>query len=316
MNPLRLIFMGTPPLAATVLESLLHRLDWNLLAVVTQPDQPRGRDLKLQPSAVKELAAKCNLPVLQPERARDEGFIEEVRRLAPDLIIVAAYGQILPQSLLDVPRFGCLNIHTSLLPKYRGAAPIQWAILNGDAETGVTIMRMNAGLDTGDIVSEARTPITSDDTAQTLHDRLAHLGGVLLGPTIQDYVAGQITPQLQPAEGASYARKIKKEDGRLDWNQSATVLWNRVRGLTPWPGTFTFLQGGAAPLLLKILRVEPVDAPLGTPGQIISADHHNLIVGCGTGALRILELQREGGKRLGAAAFLAGHPLRVGEQLS
>ena len=315
MTPLRLIFMGTPPLAATVLQSLCDRPEWNLLAVVTQPDQPRGRDLKLQPSAVKELAQLKNLPVLQPERARDEGFIEQVRQLAPDLIIVAAYGQILPQSLLDVPRFGCLNIHTSLLPKYRGAAPIQWAILHGDAETGVTLMRMNAGLDTGDIVSTARTAITAEDTAQTLHDRLALLGGELLGRTVADYVAGKITPQPQPAEGASYARKIKKEDGKLDWTQPALGLWHRVRGLTPWPGTFTFLQCDPAPVLLKILRVEPVDTAQGTAGEIISADRHELVVGCGAGALRILELQREGGKRLGAAAFLAGYPLRVGDRL-
>ena len=315
MTPLRLIFMGTPPLAATVLQSLCDRPEWNLLAVVTQPDQPRGRDLKLQPSAVKELAQLKNHPVLQPERARDEGFIEQVRQLAPDLIIVAAYGQILPQSLLDVPRFGCLNIHTSLLPKYRGAAPIQWAILNGDAETGVTLMRMNAGLDTGDIVSVARTLITAEDTAQTLHDRLALLGGELLGRTVADYVAGKITPQPQPAEGASYARKIKKEDGKLDWTQPAPVLWHRVRGLTPWPGTFTFLQRDPTPVLLKILRVEPVNHRQGASGEIISADRNELIVGCGAGALRILELQREGGKRLGAAPFLAGYPLRVGDRL-
>ena len=316
MTPLRLIFMGTPPLAATVLQSLLDRPEWNTLAVVTQPDQPRGRDLKLQPSAVKELALQKHLPVVQPERARDEGFIQEIRQLAPDLIIVAAYGQILSQSLLDVPRFGCLNIHTSLLPKYRGAAPIQWAILNGDAETGVTLMRMNAGLDTGDIVSEARTRITADDTAQTLHDRLALLGGELLGRTVADYVAGRITPQPQTAEGASYARKIKKEDGKLDWMQPATVLWNRVRGLTPWPGTFTYLQRDPAPVLLKILRVEPVDASPGTAGEIIFADREGIIVRCGTGALRILELQREGGKRLTAPQFLAGHPLRLNERLS
>ena len=315
MTPLRLIFMGTPPLAATVLQSLLDRPEWNLLAVVTQPDQPRGRDLKLQPSAVKELALRKNLSVLQPERARDEGFIQEIQRLAPDLIIVAAYGQILPQSLLDVPRFGCLNIHTSLLPKYRGAAPIQWAILNGDAETGVTIMRMDAGLDTGDIVSEARTLITADDTAQTLHDRLAVLGGELLVRTVEHYVTGKITPQPQPNEGATYARKIKKEDGKLDWSQSATALWHRVRGLTPWPGTFTYLQRDPAPVLLKILRVEPVEASRVQPGEIISADREGIIVGCGTGALRIWELQREGGKRLGAAPFLAGYPLKAGDRL-
>src|SRR5687767_13551180 len=213
MTPLRLIFMGTPPLAATVLGALLNPAQFNVVAVVTQPDQPRGRDLKLQPSAVKELALKKGIPILQPARARDAQFIEQLCALAPDLIVVAAYGQILPQAVLDVPRFGCLNIHTSLLPKYRGAAPIQWAILNGDAETGVTIMKMDAGLDTGDIVTEERTPIRPDDDTQTLHDRLASLGGTLLVRTIPDYVSGKAVPRPQP-EGATYARKIKKEDGQ------------------------------------------------------------------------------------------------------
>ena len=315
MNPLRLIFMGTPPLAATVLEALFAQPEWNILAVVTQPDQPRGRDLKLQPSAVKELALRKNFPVLQPERARDPGFIEQIRNLAPDLIVVAAYGQILPPALLDVPRFGCLNVHTSLLPKYRGAAPIQWAIINGDVESGVTIMKMDAGLDTGDIVSEERTALTDEDTAQTLHDRLALMGGPLLARTIPDYVTGQITPRPQPAEAASYARKIKKEDGKLDWSQPARDLWNRVRGLTPWPGTFTFLQREPAPVLLKILQAELREDISSQPGEIISADRDGLVVACGTGALRILELQREGGKRLAAPAFLAGFPLRAGERL-
>ncbi len=305
--PRSLIFMGTPPLAATVLEALLAEPAWNISAVVTQPDQPKGRDLKLQPSAVKELALRKNLPVLQPTRAREESFIEEIRQLAPDLIVVAAYGQILPQALLDAPRHGCLNVHTSLLPKYRGAAPIQWAILNGDAETGVTIMKMDAGLDTGAIVSKARTPIAAEDNSQTLHDRLAQLGGALLVRTIPDYLAGKIIPQPQPAEGGSYARKIKKEDGRLDWSQPAAVLWNRVRGLTPWPGTFSFLQTEPTPMLLKIWRAEMTDGQ-GTPGKILSAARDELIVACGTGALRLLEVQREGGKRITAAQFLAGHP--------
>src|ERR1051325_520834 len=219
MNLLPIVFMGTPPLAATVLRALLQEKSFHVVAAVTQPDQPKGRELKLQPSAVKELALEHSLPALQPERARDPQFIDEIRRLAPDLIVVAAYGQILPQALLDVPKFGCLNVHTSLLPKYRGAAPIQWAILNGDSETGVTIMKMDAGLDTGEIVSKERTVITDDDIASTLHDRLAQLGGTLLVRTIPDYVSGKILPHPQPAEGASYARKIKKEDGKLDWSQ-------------------------------------------------------------------------------------------------
>ena len=314
MSPLRIIFMGTPALAATVLEALLGEKSFNVIAAVTQPDQPKGRDLKLQPSAVKELALKHSLPVLQPERAREPQFIEHIRALAPDLIVVAAYGQILPQALLDVPRFGCLNVHTSLLPKYRGAAPIQWAILNGDSETGVTIMKMDAGLDTGGIVSEERTAIGEEDNAQTLHDRLAQVGGALLVRTIPDYISGKIEPRPQPVEGASYARKIQKEDGRLDWTQSARTLWNRVRGLTPWPGTFTVVQRKHGTVLLKILRAEPVEAS-GPLGEILSAESAGVVVACGEGALRITELQREGGKRLAAAQFLAGFVLRAGEKL-
>jgi len=316
MTPLRIVFMGTPALAATVLDALLADSKFDAVGVVTQPDQPKGRELKLHPSPVKELAMAKALPLLQPARAKDPQFIEQVCALQPDLIAVAAYGQILPQALLNVPKFGCLNVHTSLLPKYRGAAPIQWAILNGDAETGVTIMKMDAGLDTGDILSEEQTMIRDDDTAQTLHDRLAQIGGGLLVRTIPDYVSGKIVSQPQPKEGATYARKITKEDGKLDWSHPARVLWNRVRGLTPWPGTYTFLQRSPAPVLLKIIRAEPFETQVATPGEILSATRDGIVVACGEGALRILELQREGGKRLSAQQFLAGFPIRREERLS
>jgi methionyl-tRNA formyltransferase len=312
--PLRIIFMGTAPLAATVLEALLAAKEFDVITVVTQPDKPKGRDLKLQPSAVKELALARGLPVLQPLKARDPQFIEEIRALAPELIVVAAYGQILSQALLDVPEFGCLNVHTSILPKYRGAAPIQWAILNGDPETGVTIMKMDAGLDTGDIVSEERTPIRDDDNSQTLHDRLAQLGGRLLARTIPEYVGGRITPRPQPIEGATYARKITKEDGKLDWSRPARELWNQVRGLTPWPGTFTHLQRDP-PLLVKILRVETAEGS-GAPGEVLSTNKSGVVVGTRSGALRLTELQREGGKRLSAEQFLAGFPIKPGERFA
>ncbi len=308
--------MGTAALAATVLEALLKPGQGTVVSVVAQPDKPRGRDLKLQPPPVKELALARGLPVLQPLKARDPRFIEELRALAPDLIVVAAYGQILPQALLDIPRFGCLNVHTSLLPRHRGAAPIQWAILDGDAGTGVTIMKMDAGLDTGPIVGEERALIRDDDNAQTLHDRLAELGGALLVRTIPGYVSGVLTPVPQPAEGATYARKISKEDGRLDWSLPCRTLWSRVRGLTPWPGTFTFLQREPAPVLLKVWRAEPVPGQRGVPGEVLSADRSGLVVACGDGALRVLELQREGGKRLAAPQFLAGHPIHPGERFS
>jgi methionyl-tRNA formyltransferase len=354
MTALRILFMGTAELSCASLQALAGDAKFQIAAVVTQPDRPKGRDLKLQPSPVKTLALRLGLPVLQPERARDEQFTAELRALQPDLIVAVAYGQILPPAILDLPRHGCLNVHTSLLPKYRGAAPIQWAIANGDTETGVTIMKMDVGLDTGPVVSQRTTPIRSEDDSATLHDRLAQLGAELLVQTIPDYVAGKIQPRPQPAAGASHAAKIKKDDGRIDWNQPAQTIWNRLRAFTPWPGAFTFLRsaehqlgvnvpapkraesvlGAPKPLLLKIWKAEVVEKPGGAacrvdlsrrsetkaeaserrPGEVLSADKTGIVVGCGGQALRILELQREGGRRMGAAEFLAGHVLKVGEK--
>ena len=315
MTPLRIIFMGTAELSCASLEKLCSDKNFSVLAVVTQPDKPKGRDLKLTPSPVKVLAQKLNLPVLQPLKARDENFIAQLRALSPDLMVVVAYGQILPQAILDLPPHGCLNVHTSLLPKYRGAAPIQWAIADGNLETGVTIMQMDAGLDTGPILSVRATPILPTDDSQVLHDRLAQLGAELLVETIPGYIAGKIQPQPQPAEGSTYAGKIKKEDGQVDWNSPAEKIWQRLRAFTPWPGAFTFLQAEPKPQLVKILKAEVVEAS-GAAGKILSADKNGIVVGCGKNALRILELQREGGKRLPAAQFLAGYPLATGRGFS
>jgi methionyl-tRNA formyltransferase len=336
MTALRIIFMGAADLSCASLEALAHSTKFQIAAVVTHPDHPKGRGLKLQPSPVKSLALQLGLPVLQPPRVRDEKFIAELRALQPDLIVVAAYGQILPPAILDLPRLGCLNIHTSLLPKYRGAAPIQWAIASGDTETGVTIMKMDAGLDTGDIVAQRRTPIRPEDDSVTLHDRLARLGAELLVQTIPDYAAGKIQPVPQPAEGVSHAPKIKKEDGHIDWNQPARTILNRLRAFTPWPGVFTFWlgvppSGGNAirteeppkggtpstprPILLKIWKVEVVERS-GRPGEILSVDKKGIVVACGQNALRILELQREGGRRLNTGEFLAGYPLKAGENFA
>jgi methionyl-tRNA formyltransferase len=343
-------------LSCASLQALAGDARFQIAAVVTQPDRPKGRELKPQPSPVKSLALRLGLPVLQPERARDEKFIAELRALQPDLIVAVAYGQILPPAILDLPRYGCLNVHASLLPKYRGAAPIQWAIASGDTETGVTVMKMDVGLDTGPIVSQRQTAILPADDSATLHDRLAQLGAELLVQTIPDYVAGKIQPRPQPAAGVSHAVKIKKEDGRIDWNQSAQTIWNRLRAFTPWPGAFTFLRGaehqlgvnlpapkraesvpGAPkPHLLKIWKAEVVEQSGGgacrvdlsrrsetkaeaserRPGGILSADKTGIVVGCGKDALRILELQREGGRRMNAAEFLAGHPLMIGEKFA
>lgn len=307
--------MGTAELSCASLQALVDDQKFHVVAVVTQPDKPKGRDLKLTPSPIKVLAEKLHLPILQPLKARDEKFISELREWKPDLMVVVAYGQILPQTILDLAGYGCLNVHTSLLPKYRGAAPIQWAIAEGEPETGVTIMQMDAGLDTGPILSARRTPIRPTDDSQILHDRLAQLGAELLIETIPDYVAGKILPQLQPAEGSTYAAKIKREDGQIDWNQPAQKIWNRLRAFTPWPGAFTFLQAEPKPQLLKIWKAEVIEKS-GGAGEILSADRAGIVVGCGKDSLRILELQREGGKRLPAEQFLSGFPLHAGSQFS
>jgi methionyl-tRNA formyltransferase len=334
---MKIVFMGTAELSCASLEKLARDENFQIAAVVTQPDKPKGREMKLQFSPVKILAAKLNLPILQPAKARDEKFISELREIKPDLIVVVAYGQILPPSILDLPKFGCLNVHTSLLPKYRGASPIQSAILNGETETGVTIMKMDAGLDTGEIVAQARTPILQTENSQILHDRLAQLGAELLVETIPDYADGKISAQPQPVEGASYAAKIKKEDGKIDWNFPAKKILDRLRAFTPWPGAFTFLPdamgrtspraetenleserlaGTLAPPKLHLLKIWKAEVfeKTGRAGEILSADKNGIVVACGENALRIIELQREGGRRMNVAEFLAGNPLKAGEK--
>ena len=314
MAPLRIVFMGTPELAGASLRALLRSADIQITAVVTQPDHPKGRGLKVQSSPVKEIALAEKLPVLQPARARDPAFAEELQRFQPDLIAVTAFGQILPATILDLPRFGCLNVHTSLLPKYRGAAPIQWAILNDESETGVTIMKMDAGMDTGGILTQEKTTIEPDDDSQSLHDRLGRIGAELLVKTIPDYVSGKIQPRAQPVEGVSYAPKIKKLDGAINWAHPARDEWNRVRAMVPWPSAFTTLPGESRPAVLKILAADVVQHS-GPIGEIIRADAAGIVVACGTDALRVHALQREGGRRLNARDFLAGHRLRPGQRL-
>jgi methionyl-tRNA formyltransferase len=314
MAALRIVFMGAAELSCASLQALVACPQFQVVMVVTQPDRPKGRDLKLHPTPLKELALREHLPVLQPEKARNEAFLGELRSLEPELIAVAAYGQILPKTILDLPRVGCLNVHTSLLPKYRGPAPIQWAIINGDAETGVTIMKIAPTLDTGDMLTQESTPILPEDNSATLHDRLAKIGAELLVRSIPDYITGKLVPRPQPADGASYAPKISKQDGRVDWQQPALVIWNRVRGLVPWPGAYTYLPASPQPLMLKIWEVQ-VTPSQGTPGEILQADKNGVVVACGEGALRISSLQREGGRRLKAQEFLAGHPLLPGLRL-
>jgi methionyl-tRNA formyltransferase len=307
------VFFGTAEIARPSLEALAESGFAKVVAVISQPDRPSGRDLKLQPTAIKALALKMGIPVFQPERARSETFLAELRALAPDLIVVMAYGQILPAALLEIPRHGCVNLHTSILPKYRGAAPIQWALLNGDSETGVTLMKMDAGMDTGPMLAVARTPINDDDDAQTIHDRLAKLAASLLVEKLLAYVEGALQPAPQPP-GATHARKITKEDGRLNWSEPARELWNRVRALTPWPGTFTFIKSEPKPLMLKIWKARPTVGH-GAPGEVLTVEKEGVVVACGAGALQLLEVQREGGKRLPARDFVLGSTIRVGQRL-
>lgn len=311
---LRLVFMGTANLSCTSLQALVDSPEFDVAAVVTQPDRPKGRQMRVQSSPVKDLAVKLKLPLLQPERAGNEDFLQQLKGIGPELMAVAAYGQILPQAILELPRFGCLNVHTSLLPKYRGAAPIQWAILNDEPRTGVTIMKMDAGLDTGPILSQAETDITSRDTSETLLVRLGQMGADLLRQTIPDYIVGRTHPCVQTSEGATYAPRIKKEEGHLNWGQPARALWNRVRGLLPWPGAFTFLPASPTPHLLKVWQAEPVEGS-GLPGEVLQADRNGIVIACGQGALRTLVVQLEGGRRLPVSDFLAGHSLKPGQRL-
>lgn len=306
--------MGTAELACSSLQALLQSSQFTVAAVVTQPDRPKGRDLKPQHSPVYQVAAQADVPILQPEKAREPSFFQRLAELSPQVIVVAAYGQVLPQSILDLPGFGCVNVHASLLPKYRGAAPIQWSLLNNDAETGVTIMKMAAGLDTGDILTQSITPISSEDTAASLHHRLATLGAELLVATLPRYVAGAIAATPQEESLASYARKITKEDGRLDWSLPSLALRNRIRAFTPWPGAYTYWTEEGTRRLLKIWRCE-VEPRVGSPGLVLDSPRGHLTIACGADALRVEELQLQGGRKMSTAEFLAGHALSPGSRL-
>jgi len=299
--------MGTPAFACPSLESLLARPD-PVVGVVCQPDRPRGRGLAVTRPEVKRLAEARGLPVLQPERLRDSAFREALRRLAPDLIVVAAYGKILPRAILDLPSRGCINVHASLLPRHRGAAPIPWAILAGDATTGITIMAMNEEMDAGDILLQRDLPIAVDDTGGTLGTRLARLGAEVLGAAIDGLRAGTLRPTPQPASGVTFAPRLEREHCRIDWGRPAADLERQVRALAPAPSAFTTLGGR----LLKVHRAALADAAAAPPGHVVAADAAGVVVAAGAGALRLLEVQLEGRKRLAVAEFLAGHRIAPG----
>jgi len=301
-----ILFAGTPAFAAAALDALLlagHQVP----LVLTQPDRPAGRGLKSQASAVKQLALSRQLPVAQPLSLKDEAVLAQLAAVNTDVMVVAAYGLILPEAVLRLPRLGCLNIHASLLPRWRGAAPIQRAILAGDAETGITIMQMDAGLDTGAMLMTEAIPVAEEDTARTLHDKLAALGARLIVRALQEKTVA--VPQDNAR--ATYAAKITKAEARLDWNRPAAELARAIRAYNPVPGAYTTWHGQP----LKLWCAEPVAAGAAVPGTVLQADAGGIVVATGDGALRLLELQRAGGKRLAAQPFLAGAALRPGERL-
>ncbi len=305
---MKILFMGTPDFAVPSLDALAAA-GHQLVGAFSQPDKPKNRGMKLQPTPVKVCAERLGVPVFQPTKLRDGTALETIRQLDPDLIVVAAYGRILPQEILDYPRLGCINVHSSLLPKYRGAAPIHWAILNGEKETGVTIMHMALALDAGDIIRQRTTPIDPDETVEDLHDRLAQLGAELLVETVAQLADGTATRTPQEESQVTLAPMLSRALSPMDWTRPARALHDQVRGLIPWPAAVTELGG----VRCKILATTVLDETTGkAPGSVVAADKTGLKLACGDGrVLRIDRLQADGGKRLAAADYLRGHPIPV-----
>ena len=314
----RLAFAGTPGFARAALEALIDA-GHQVVAVLTQPDRPAGRGLRLQPSPVKLLAQARGLPILQPRGLRLDGRYAEdahaaraaLAAAAPQVAVVAAYGLILPAWLLELPAWGCLNIHASLLPRWRGAAPIHRAIEAGDAETGITIMQMDAGLDTGPVLLAQREPIRADDTTGTLQTRLAALGGRLIVRALAQRAAGRLDGRPQPLEGVTYASKVDKREAAIDWHATAVTIERRMRAFDPFPGATTTIAGGT----VKCWRARIVPTHQGAPGTVLAASGDGIRVACGGGALDLVELQRAGGRRVGAAEFLQRTPVQPGQRL-
>lgn len=310
---MKVVYIGTPDFAVPPLRALV-KAGYEVVGVVTQPDKPKGRSKTLLPPPVKEEALKYNIPVYQPLKVREPEFMETLKNLAPDVIVVAAFGQIIPKAILDLPEFGCLNIHASLLPKYRGAAPIQQAVINGDKEAGVTIMKMGTGLDTGDMISRASVLLAEDETGGSLFDRLSELGAELLVKTLPSVFDGTAVYEPQPEESPTpYAGMITKQMGLLDFQKDAETLERLIRGLNPWPSAYTYLNGKT----LKIWKaaVENSGSEPENPGTIIKADKDGIHVVCGQDILILQEVQLEGKKRMDAAAFLRGCHVESGTML-
>ena len=308
---MKIVFMGTPDFAVGTLHALAES-EHEILAVVTQPDKPKGRGKALQPTPVKEEALRYGIPVYQPKKVREEEFQAVLRELNPDLIVVVAFGQLIPKSILELPRYGCVNVHASLLPKYRGAAPIQWAVIDGEKESGVTIMKIDEGLDPGDMIAKAVVPLAADETGGSLFDKLSQIGAQLLIDTIPALEAGTAVCEKQPQESPTpYAAMLNKKMGLIDWNQDASVIECLIRGLNPWPSAYTYLKGKT----LKIWQAKVVERQQeAEPGTVICVDKKQLVVACKTNALSIQRLQLEGKKQMETEAFLRGYTIDSGIQ--
>jgi len=306
---MKILFMGTPDFAVPSLEALLNA-GHEICGVFTQPDKPKNRGMKLQAPPVKEFALAHDIPVFQPETVKDGSALDIIQDLAPELIAVAAYGRILPVDILDYPAYGCINVHSSLLPKYRGSAPIHWAILNGDAESGVTIMHMAKAMDAGDIIAQSATPIDPNETVENLHDRLAQMGAELLVEVVEQLKNGTATRTPQDESKVTYAPMLSRELSPLDWTRTARQLHDQVRGLIPWPATTTDIIGGQP---VKVYEAEETGIETNAaPGTIVAAGKQGIDVACGDGVLlRIKQLQAQGGKRMAAADYLRGHPIQI-----
>lgn len=307
---MKIIFMGTPDFAVPVLDAISKHND-EIILVVTQPDRPKGRKKIPEPSPVKKWAIERGIEVFQPEKIRKPEAVAYMQSKTVDAIVVAAFGQILPQEILDIPKYGCINVHASLLPKYRGASPIQYAVINGDKTTGVTIMKMGPGLDDGDILSQAEIPIEKDDTGGTMFDKLSVLGGELLVKTLEGIEDGTVKPRPQDPNKATHVGMIKKEDGNIDFKKKSSEIVNLVRGMDPWPSAFTFYKGK----MIKIWKAEACefDSRDYEPGTIFVQDKNTLLVSTLDGAIKVLELQEEGRKRMAISSFLAGHEIDPGD---
>jgi methionyl-tRNA formyltransferase len=309
---MRIVFIGTGEIGVPVLRSLLDSQEHQLVGVVTQPDKPAGREQRLAAPPIKAALAGRTLPVLQPVRIKREEAVAEIRALAPDVIVVMAYGQILPRSVLEIPRAACLNLHASLLPRHRGAAPIQAAIVAGDRESGITVMYMDESLDTGDILLQTRLEIAEDETGGSLHDRLGQIAPASLDEALAQLQRGS-APRIPQDSAATYAPKLEREDGRVDWTEPAELIERKIRAFNPWPGAFLLLRSEAArERKLKIFSARLIDGAKGTPGEILRADG-SITIAAKDGALSLNEVQIEGRRRMSADEFLRGHaaPLQI-----